>query len=62
MKAEAGVHRMVRLSPFDANNKRHTSFASVFIYPAVNDNIHIEISPSDLRIDISCQWRRGTAR
>ena len=51
MKAEAGVHRMVRLSPFDTNNKRHTSFASVFIYPAVNDNIHIEISPSDLRID-----------
>ena len=51
MKAEAGVHRMVRLSPFDTNNKRHTSFASVFIYPAVNDDIHIEISPSDLRID-----------
>ena len=51
MKAEAGVHRMVRLSPFDTNNKRHTSFASVFIYPAVNDDINIEISPSDLRID-----------
>ena len=51
MKAEAGVHRMVRLSPFDTNNKRHTSFASVFIYPAVNDDINIEINPSDLRID-----------
>ena len=51
MKAEAGVHRMVRLSPFDTNNKRHTSFASVFIYPVVNDDINIEINPSDLRID-----------
>jgi len=51
LKAEAGVHRMVRLSPFDTNNKRHTSFASVFIYPAVDDDINIEINPSDLRID-----------
>ena len=51
MKAEAGVHRLVRLSPFDTNNRRHTSFASVFIYPAVDDNITIEINPSDLRID-----------
>ena len=51
LKAEAGVHRMVRLSPFDTNNRRHTSFASVFVYPAVNDDINIEINPSDLRID-----------
>ena len=51
MKAEAGVHRMVRLSPFDTNNKRHTSFASVFVYPAVNEDINVEINPSDLRID-----------
>jgi len=51
LKAEAGVHRMVRISPFDANNRRHTSFASVFVYPAVDDNINIEINNSDLRID-----------
>ena len=51
LKAEAGVHRMVRLSPFDTNNRRHTSFASVFVYPAVDDDINIEINPSDLRID-----------
>ena len=51
LKAEAGVHRMVRLSPFDTNNRRHTSFASVFVYPAAHDDINIEINPSDLRID-----------
>ena len=51
LKAEAGVHRMVRLSPFDTNNRRHTSFASVFVYPAVDDDINIVINPSDLRID-----------
>ena len=51
LKAEVGVHRMVRLSPFDTNNRRHTSFASVFVYPAVDDDINIEINPSDLRID-----------
>ena len=45
LKAEAGVHRMVRLSPFDTNNRRHTSFASVFVYPAVDDDINIEINP-----------------
>ncbi|SVA35464.1 uncharacterized protein METZ01_LOCUS88318, partial [marine metagenome] len=50
-KAEVGVHRMVRISPFDANNRRHTSFASVFVYPSVNDEIEVEISPTDLRID-----------
>ena len=51
LKAEAGVHRMVRLSPFDTNNRRHTSFASVFVYPEAHDDINIEINSSDLRID-----------
>ena len=51
VKAEAGVHRMVRISPFDSNSRRHTSFASVFVYPAVEEDIEIEINPSDLRID-----------
>ncbi len=51
LKAEIGVHRLVRLSPFDANQRRHTSFASVFVYPEVEDDIEIEINPSDLRID-----------
>ena len=50
-KAEAGVHRMVRISPFDSNAKRHTSFASVFVYPAVEEDIEIDINPTDLRID-----------
>ena len=51
LKGEAGVHRMVRISPFDANSKRHTSFASVFVYPAVKDNIEVDINQTDLRID-----------
>ena len=51
LKSEAGVHRMVRLSPFDSNNRRHTSFASVFIYPSADDNIDIRIEQSDIRID-----------
>ena len=51
LKSEAGVHRMVRISPFDANNRRHTSFASVFIYPSIEDDIEIEINQTDLRID-----------
>ncbi|MDQ5921571.1 MAG: peptide chain release factor 2 [Pseudomonadota bacterium] len=51
LRTETGVHRLVRNSPFDANNKRHTSFASVFVYPEVNDDIEIEINPADLRID-----------
>ncbi|MBT7512898.1 MAG: peptide chain release factor 2 [Candidatus Marinimicrobia bacterium] len=50
-KAEAGVHRMVRISPFDSNSRRHTSFASVFVYPAVDDTIEIEINAQDIRID-----------
>lgn len=51
LKAEAGVHRLVRLSPFDSANRRHTSFASVFVYPQVDEDIEIEINTSDLRID-----------
>lgn len=51
LKAENGVHRLVRISPFDANRRRHTSFASVFVYPEIDDEIIIDINPSDLRID-----------
>jgi peptide chain release factor 2 len=51
LKAESGVHRLVRISPFDANARRHTSFASVFVYPEVEDDVEIEINPADLKID-----------
>ena len=51
LKAEAGIHRLVRISPFDANSRRHTSFASVFVYPEVDDDIKIEINEDDLRVD-----------
>lgn len=51
LRTESGVHRLVRKSPFDSGNRRHTSFASVFIYPEVDDTIEIEINPADLRID-----------
>ena len=51
LRAEKGVHRLVRISPFDAQSRRHTSFASVFVYPQVDDAIEIEIDDSDLRID-----------
>jgi len=50
-KAEIGIHRLVRISPFDAGSRRHTSFASVFVYPEVDDEIKIEINEDDLRID-----------
>ena len=52
LRTETGVHRLVRKSPFDSGNKRHTSFASVFVMPEVDDNIEIEIDPSELRIDV----------
>jgi peptide chain release factor 2 len=51
LKAENGVHRLVRISPFDANKRRHTSFSSVFVYPLVSDEIVIEINPSDLKME-----------
>ena len=51
LQAEAGVHRLVRISPFDANKRRHTSFASVFVYPEIEENIEVTVDPNDLRID-----------
>lgn len=51
LRTETGVHRLVRKSPFDSGARRHTSFASVFVYPEVDDNIDIELNPSDLRVD-----------
>jgi peptide chain release factor 2 len=51
LKTEAGVHRLVRISPFDANARRHTSFASVWVYPVVDENIDIAINESDLKVD-----------
>jgi peptide chain release factor 2 len=52
LRTETGVHRLVRKSPFDASGGRHTSFASVFVYPEVDDSIQVEINPADLRIDV----------
>ena len=52
LRTETGVHRLVRKSPFDSGNRRHTSFASVFVYPQVDDNLEVDINPSDLRIDV----------
>ncbi|QQS38257.1 MAG: peptide chain release factor 2 [Ignavibacteriales bacterium] len=51
LKAENGVHRLVRISPFDSNKRRHTSFASVFVIPEIDDTIEIDINPADLRVD-----------
>jgi len=51
LRTETGVHRLVRKSPFDSNARRHTSFASVFVYPEVDDTIDVDINPADLRID-----------
>jgi peptide chain release factor 2 len=51
LKAEAGIHRLVRISPFDANARRHTSFASVFVFPAIDDKVEVVINPADLRVD-----------
>ncbi len=51
MKSESGVHRLVRISPYDGSARRHTSFSSVWVYPVVDDNIEIEVNPSEIRID-----------
>ena len=51
LKGEGGIHRLVRISPFDANARRHTSFASVYVYPVLDDTIEVEIKPEDLRVD-----------
>ena len=53
LKAESGVHRLVRISPFDSNARRHTSFCSVFVYPLVDDTINIEIKPADVKMETS---------
>jgi len=53
LKSEIGVHRLVRISPFDSNQRRHTSFASVFVYPKVDDSIQIEVNPADVEIQTS---------
>jgi peptide chain release factor 2 len=52
LRTETGIHRLVRKSPFDSSGGRHTSFASVYVYPEVDDSIEIDINPSDLRIDV----------
>ena len=52
LRPESGVHRLVRISPFDSQSRRHTSFASIFVYPVVNEEINIDIRPEDLRIDV----------
>lgn len=51
LKGEGGIHRLVRISPFDANARRHTSFASVYVYPVLDDTIEVDIKPEDLRVD-----------
>ncbi|MGH7906180.1 MAG: peptide chain release factor 2 [Candidatus Binataceae bacterium] len=51
LRAEAGIHRLVRISPFDANARRHTSFASVFVFPAIDDKVEVTINPADLKVD-----------
>jgi peptide chain release factor 2 len=53
LKAESGVHRLVRISPFDSNARRHTSFVSVFVYPLADDSINIEIKPADVKMETS---------
>jgi peptide chain release factor 2 len=58
LQAEAGIHRLVRISPFDANARRHTSFASVFVYPDLDDTVEVDLRPEDLRIDT---YRAGGA-
>ena len=63
LKTEGGVHRLVRISPFDSNARRHTSFASVAVFPVIDDRIKIEINESDVRVDtMRSQRRRRAAR
>ncbi len=59
LKAESGVHRLVRISPFDANARRHTSFASVYAYPEISDDVQVEIEEKDLRVDTFCSSGPG---
>jgi peptide chain release factor 2 len=59
LKAESGVHRLVRISPFDSNARRHTSFTSVFVYPEIDDDVEIEIKDADLRIDVYRSGGKG---
>lgn len=59
LSQESGVHRLVRISPFDANKRRHTSFAAVFVYPEVDEDIEVDINPDDLRIDTYRASGRG---
>lgn len=59
LSGESGVHRLVRISPFDANKRRHTSFAAVFVYPEVDENVEVSINPEDLRIDTYRASGRG---
>ena len=63
MKSESGVHRLVRISPFDSGARRHTSFASVWVYPAVEDDINVKINDKDLRVDTyRSSGRRSTRK
>ncbi|MFB0566743.1 MAG: peptide chain release factor 2 [Candidatus Aminicenantaceae bacterium] len=59
LSQESGIHRLVRISPFDANRRRHTSFAAIFVYPEIEEDIEIEINPEDLRIDTFRSSGRG---
>lgn len=59
LKAESGVHRLVRISPFDANSRRHTSFASVYVYPEIDEDIDIVVDEKDLRVDTFCSSGPG---
>ncbi len=59
LSQESGVHRLVRISPFDANKRRHTSFAAVFVFPEIDDDIEVDINPEDLRIDTYRSSGRG---
>jgi peptide chain release factor 2 len=59
LRTETGVHRLVRKSPFDSSGGRHTSFASVFVYPEIDDSFEIEINPADLRVDTYRAWGAG---